>query len=58
MWRTSIFRTVGDCKKYFKAFPSFEQNFEFLKTSFADIFRNMHFLCATKNSPLEAVGKD
>ena len=28
------------------------------KTSFSDILRDMHFLCATENSPQEAVGKD
>ena len=28
------------------------------KTSFSDILRNMHFLCATENSPQEAVGED
>ena len=40
--------SVADCKKFFKGFPVFKQSSQFFKTSFSDIFRNMHFLCATK----------
>ena len=49
-WKTSIFRRFGRLQEIFQRFPCILTKFLILKTSFAGIFRNMHFLCAKKLS--------
>ena len=50
-------QTARNFSEVLKVFKGILTKFLILKTSFAGIFRNMHFLCA-KNWPPEAVSED
>ena len=48
MWKTSIFRRVADCKKFFKGFPALSKIPNSLKQVLQTYSEICNFLCATK----------